>query len=199
MLDWSQRRVNTQRDLASDLRKQAVFLDRDGTIAVDVPYCRRIEDFCFWPEAMEALATLGKTDFLIVVITNQSGIGRGFFDHDTLSVLHSHMVEQVTNHGGRIDAIYYCPHHPDDGCACRKPHPGLLMNANQDMGIDLTRSYFIGDQESDVLAAHAAGCKAVILNRSGATSTESKAEKSAADLVEAVTWVVDEAIRPLSE
>jgi histidinol-phosphate phosphatase family protein len=144
---------------------------------------------------MDALATLARTDLLIVLITNQSGLGRGLFEEDALRVLHSYMVEQVTNHGGRIDAIYYCPHHPDDGCDCRKPRPGLLLRAHREIGIDLGQSYLIGDQESDVLAGHEAGCKAVILDREGLAGFTSSAEKCAGDLSEAVGWVLDEAFR----
>lgn len=98
-----------------------------------------------------------------MVITNQSGIARGYFTEETLAQIHKKMKEELTQHGAYVDAIYYCPHHPDDNCDCRKPKPGLFLKAARDFNIDLSRSFIVGDMEQDVEAGKASGCKTVLL------------------------------------
>jgi len=119
---------------------KAIFIDRDGTIAKDVRYCSRPEDFEFLPAVLEGLRLLAKTDYKLIVITNQSGIARGYFTEVTLGKIHEIMKRSITEKGGRIDAIYYCPHHPNDKCDCRKPQIGLFKTAARDWDINLTES-----------------------------------------------------------
>lgn len=141
---------------------KAVFLDRDGTIAKDVPYCSRPEDFELLPGATEGIRLLNVHGYKVVVVTNQSGIARGYFTEAMLSRIHDKMQKELAKHGARVDAIYYCPHHPDDNCKCRKPKPEMVLQAARDLDIDLSQSYVIGDSEIDAELARQAGCKAGI-------------------------------------
>jgi len=141
---------------------KAVFLDRDGTIARDVPYCSRPEDFELLPGVAEGIRLLNEHDFKVVIITNQSGIARGYFTEQMLAKIHKKMQKELAEHGAHVDAIYYCPHHPDDKCECRKPKPKMVLQAAIDLDIDLSQSYVIGDSEIDVELAKLAGCKAGI-------------------------------------
>ena len=174
--------------------RQAVFLDRDGTIAYDVNYCRRVEDLRLIPRAAEAVRLLNQAGLLVVVVTNQSGIARRYLTEETLAAIHRKMSGDLAREGAHVDGIYYCPHHPDDGCACRKPRPGMLKQATEDLNIDLQRSYLVGDHLSDVEAARAAGCQGVLVGRTPQTLPDAGpvAEKSAADLYEAVLWILEE-------
>ena len=141
---------------------KAVFLDRDGTIARDVPYCSRPEDFELLPGVAEGIKLLNEHGFKVVVVTNQSGIARGYFTEGMLAKIHDKMITQLADHGAHVDAIYYCPHQPDDNCECRKPKPKMVLQAAIDLDIELGESYVIGDSEMDVELARRAGCKAGI-------------------------------------
>jgi len=141
---------------------KAVFLDRDGTIARDVPYCSRPEDFELLPGAAEGIKLLNEHGFKVVVITNQSGIARGYFTEETLAKIHKKMQKELAKYGAHVDAIYYCPHHPDDNCECRKPKPKMVLQAALDLDINLSQSYVVGDSEMDLELARQAGCKAGI-------------------------------------
>lgn len=150
--------------------KRAVFLDRDGTINVEVQYLSRVEDFQFIPGVPFALKRLKEAGFLLVVVTNQSGIGRGYYDEAALDAIHEHMHADLASFGISIDACYFCPHHPEHAtgdyrreCACRKPFPGMLVQAAQDLDIDLSRSYMIGDKLADVEAGINAGCTSIMV------------------------------------
>lgn len=138
---------------------KAVFLDRDGTIARDVPYCSRPEDFELLPGVAEGIKELNKHGFKVVVITNQSGIARGYFTEEMLARIHDKMLKELAQQGAQVDAIYYCPHHPDDNCNCRKPKPEMVFKAALDLDIDLSQSYVIGDNEMDVELARRASCR----------------------------------------
>ena len=142
---------------------RAVFLDRDGTICRDVPYCSRPEDLELLPGVARGIAYLNQ-HFTVVVVTNQSGVARGYFTEEMLGRIHDRMLQELAREGGRVDAIHYCPHHPQDGCECRKPNPGLILAAAQKMDIDLPGSYLVGDQLQDVAAARRAGCRAVLID-----------------------------------
>jgi histidinol-phosphate phosphatase family protein len=145
------------------IKHKAIFLDRDGTIAKDVHYCSRPDDIELLPSVADGLKLLSKTEFKLIVITNQSGLARGFFTEQTLEKIHQKMKADIVALGGRIDGIYYCPHHPDDKCRCRKPEIGMIEKAVKDWDIDLNQSYFIGDKFLDIEAANKAGCKAVLV------------------------------------
>ncbi len=139
--------------------EKAIFLDRDGTINVDVGYLHETDKLEFVDQTFEALALLRAHGYRLIVISNQSGIGRGYFGAQDVERLHAHMNGILQEHGAAIDAFYYCPHLEQDGCACRKPQPGLIRRAAAEWGIDLRCSYMVGDNEKDVMTAVNAGCK----------------------------------------
>jgi histidinol-phosphate phosphatase family protein len=178
--------------------KPAVFVDRDGTVAVDVHYCRRPEDFRLLGGAGEAIALLNGAGLPVVVVTNQSGIARGFLSWPTLEAIHQKMRAELVKFGAVVDAVYACPHHPDDGCDCRKPRPGLLRRAAAELGLDLGRSYMIGDREMDVLVGRACGCATLIVDTgpeppSDAAIRAMAPDHHARDLPDAVRWIVQRA------
>ena len=140
---------------------KAVFLDRDNTIAPDVPYCGDPKDFNVFEYAPEQIARLNDAGYLVIVVTNQSGIGRGYLDDLTLSKIHEKMKAQVAEGGGRIDDIFYCPHMPEDGCGCRKPEAGMGVAAVRKHGINTSVSYMVGDSEKDMEFGSAIGCRTI--------------------------------------
>lgn len=140
---------------------RAIFLDRDGTINKDVGFCCRPEDFELIPGAAVAIKMLNSMRFKVIVLTNQSGIARGYFSVETLNVIHEKMKGELAKEGAYIDAIYYCPHHPQDGCCCHKPRPGLAIRAIKEHDIDPRTCYVIGDTGSDVAIARFLGCPAI--------------------------------------
>jgi len=142
---------------------KAVFLDRDGTINKEVDYLSRIEEFEFLPSAVKALVKLSKSSYKIIVITNQSGVARGYFTEVALGKIHGHMVEELKANGARVDGIYVCPHHPDENCDCRKPKTGLIRKAEKDFNLDVKNSYIVGDSTKDVQTGINAGCKTILV------------------------------------
>ncbi len=151
--------------------RPAVFLDRDGVINENrANYVRVVDHVRFIPGALAALARLAQWDCAIVVVTNQSSIGRGLVTLAVSDAINAHVREHVEQAGGRVDAFYVCPHEPNGGCACRKPEPGLLRDAAADLGLDPSRSYMIGDALTDVLAGQRAGAQPIlVLTGRGAT------------------------------
>lgn len=146
----------------------AVFLDRDGVINVDRPdYVKAWSEFEFLPGTLEALRALAAGPLPVFVVTNQACIGRGLVAAETIEDIHRRMRETAAAAGGRIDGVYCCPHAPGDGCACRKPRPGLLQAAAAEHGLDLAASWLVGDNRSDLEAAEAAGVGRRILVRTG--------------------------------
>lgn len=141
----------------------AVFLDRDGTLVRNVPYCHSVTDMVLLPGVAAGLRMLNANGLKTILVTNQSGIARGYLDEAGLSHIHDHMQEMLKHENAFLDAIYHCPHHPDDNCHCRKPNTGMIERAVIEHGIDTSRSYFIGDLYSDMQTANRAGCKAVIV------------------------------------
>ena len=149
------------------MARAAVFLDRDGTLNIDKGYVHRIEDWEWIPGAIDAITALKKAGFLVIVITNQAGIARGYYDEADMTNLHTRINEELKAHGSAIDGFYHCPHHPEFGavreCECRKPMPGLIYKASQDFDIDLARSWLIGDKASDIHAGLTAGIKSILV------------------------------------
>jgi histidinol-phosphate phosphatase family protein len=144
------------------LALKAVFLDRDGILNHDrEDYVKTPEEFEVLPGLGEPLRRIREKEFLIVIVTNQSAIGKGLITHELLGEIHDKMRAELQRQGGSVDAIYYCPHTPEEGCDCRKPMPGLILRAAREMGIDLKESWLIGDKASDIEAARRAGCKAI--------------------------------------
>jgi len=179
--------------------KRAVFVDRDGTINEESGYLFRKEDCCFIPGAVEAIAQLNKAGFLVVVITNQSGIARGYYSATDLDQLHLYMSGKIAAAGGRIDGWYFCPHHPDyltdeSQCDCRKPLPGMIQSAALDLGIDLASSWMVGDKIADVNAGTAAGCQTILV-KTGYGATEALSAPSGQirldDLSAAAAYIIE--------
>ena len=144
--------------------KRAVFLDRDGVICYDVHYMSSPDQFQLMPGVAEGIRKLNEAGFLIIVVTNQSGIRRGYLTEDDLEKIHERMIKELRERGARIDAIYHCPCLPEDGCECRKPRPGMLIQAARDHGIDLSKSLMIGDKDIDAQAGRAAGCTTLLIS-----------------------------------
>ena len=137
-----------------------VILDRDGTINEDSDeYVKTPEEWAPLPGALEAIARLNHAGWHVVIASNQSGLGRGLFDVSTLNAMHAKMHQMLAAVGGRVDAIFYCPHAPDEGCRCRKPEPGLFEQIGERFGIDLKGVPMVGDSARDVLAGVSAGCE----------------------------------------
>jgi len=139
---------------------RAIFIDRDGVICRNRnDHVKSWEEFVFLPNVLEALARLARLDMYIIVITNQAVINRHMVPIEVMNDIHARMVRVIEAAGGRVDRVMYCPHRPDEFCTCRKPQPGLLLLAAEELGVDLSRSYFIGDAEADMQAGRAAGCR----------------------------------------
>ena len=148
--------------------KKAIFFDRDGTLNEEVHFLHKIEDFVWTEGAIEAIKFCNDHNYLAIVITNQSGVARGYYPEENIMKLHQWMNDQLKGHGAHLDGIYYCPHHPEGiigkyalKCNCRKPLPGMLLRAEKDFDIDMAKSYLIGDGARDVECAEAAGVKGI--------------------------------------
>ena len=154
--------------MGSAILTPTVFLDRDGVINRDSPdYITSWAQFEFLPGSLEAIGRLSRAGFAVMVITNQSAVGRGMMDRATLAEIHHNLRKAVDAHGGRIAAIFTCPHHPDEGCDCRKPKPGLILQAQRQFQLDLRAATMIGDSARDIQCALRAGCGRTVLVRSG--------------------------------
>ncbi|MEX2205460.1 MAG: HAD family hydrolase [Myxococcota bacterium] len=140
-----------------------VLLDRDGTLLEEREYAFRPEDYAVLPGAHAAVARLRDAGFGVVVITNQSGIGRGLFGEADYLAFEARMLADFAAHGATLDGCYHCPHRPEDGCACRKPGTALGTRAAHELGIDLGASFMIGDKDSDVAFGRALGCRALLV------------------------------------
>ena len=149
----------------SEKPRRAVFLDRDGTLNKDTGYIHRKQDWQWLPGVVETLKRFHAVGYLLVVVSNQSGLARGMFGEDDLRALEAWINEDLAAQNAVIDAWYYCPHLPEvtGPCDCRKPEPGLILRAAADLNIDLARSWMIGDRVRDVQAGLAAGCSCVLL------------------------------------
>jgi histidinol-phosphate phosphatase family protein len=139
------------------------FLDRDGTLVEDRGYAWKLEDYAPLPGAHEAVARLRSAGFGVVVVSNQSGVGRGYFEASDVDRFEARLRADFAAHGAPLDACYHCPHTPDDGCACRKPAPGMIERACREHDVDLGHSWVIGDKAADIELATLAGCRAVLV------------------------------------
>jgi D-glycero-D-manno-heptose 1,7-bisphosphate phosphatase len=183
-----------------ELLKKVVFLDRDGTINRDSPdYIKSRSEFKFLPGAVAAIGKLTAAGFTCMVVTNQSALARGLVSAAELHAMHTHMRDEIAAGGGRITDIFYCPHLPQDACTCRKPAPGLLLQAQQKYNIELSDAVMVGDSAKDIECGHAAGCGRTVLVKSGIDAAvemqlrakQITADYVAADLLEAVEWIID--------
>jgi D-glycero-D-manno-heptose 1,7-bisphosphate phosphatase len=174
-----------------------VFLDRDGVLNENrADYVRTPEQVVFLPGVFDAMQRLAVSPFAVVVVTNQSAVGRGLLTLEMLADINQGIIRKVQQAGGRIDAVYACPHTPEDGCPCRKPLPGMVLQAARDLDIDLDRSYLVGDAVSDMQAALAAGSRPMLVRTGrGVKQALGLAVHGlhhvpvAADLLEAVDWI----------
>ena len=152
------------------MAQAGIFLDRDGTLIEEAHFLRVPEQVRLIPGAAPAVRALNQADFLVVVVTNQSGVARGLFDESAVHAVHRHLAELLTAEGASVQGFYYCPHHPAEGvgayqvdCGCRKPKPGMLLRAAADFDLDLSRSWMIGDKVDDLEAGAAAGCRTMLV------------------------------------
>jgi D-glycero-D-manno-heptose 1,7-bisphosphate phosphatase len=183
--------------------RPAVFLDRDGTVLEEAGYLDRLERLVFFPFAIDAIRLLNRGGFAVVVITNQSGIGRGMYAEEFVIRAHQVVEARVMEGGGHIDGFYYCPHHPTAeiekyrrDCECRKPGPGMMKQAASDLDLDLSGSFTIGDKWTDVQAGAAAGAKGILVRtgygRSSELTPRPAVEPAAVldDLISATAWIL---------
>jgi D-glycero-D-manno-heptose 1,7-bisphosphate phosphatase len=151
----------------------AIFLDRDGVIIENrSDYVRSWEDVAFIPGALSALAKASMSTYKIIIVTNQSAIGRGIISYQTAEEINQRLIQMISNAGGRVDGVFMCPHAPEEKCSCRKPQPGLILQAAEALDLDLSRSTLIGDALSDIQAGQAAGVCQRILVRTGRGSRQ---------------------------
>jgi D-glycero-D-manno-heptose 1,7-bisphosphate phosphatase len=185
--------------------KPAVFLDRDGVIVEEAAYLDRLERLVFFPFSIDAVRLLNHAGLATVVITNQSGIGRGLYDEAFVLRTHEVMTQKLAAGGARIDRYYYCPHHRDAvieryrvECDCRKPAAGMLRQAASELQLDLTRSFVVGDKWTDVRAADAAGAKGILVRTGYGRSSELtppddiRPTRVVDNLIAAVSWILRE-------
>jgi heptosyltransferase-2 len=180
-----------------------VFLDRDGTLNYDTGFVKAPEELVLLPGVPAALARLRQAGARLVVLTNQSGVGRGFFSLRDLEAVHARLRDLLAQHHVVLDALYYCPHHPDDQCLCRKPRRGMVDQAVNDHHVNLSRAYLVGDQARDIELAHQVGIRSVLV-ATGPAGPEALKElqsqgitpdRTASSLAEAAEWILEDAIR----
>jgi len=169
-----------------------VVLDRDGTINRDSDaYIRSPEEWLALPGSLEAIARLNRAGYTVAVASNQSGVARRLFDEDTLARIHAKMRRTVQAAGGRIDRIAYCPHHPEAGCECRKPAPGLLHRLAGHYGVPLAGVPVIGDSRQDLEAARAAGARPILVRTGNGTRTEAAGEAGGVEVYDDLAAAAD--------
>ncbi len=172
----------------------AIFLDRDGTIINERGYLSDPKKMFFYPFVFSALRALQKAGYQLVVLTNQSGVARGYVTLAKLQEINRKFTQVFAKRGVRIDGIYYCPHWPDQGCACRKPKPGLARRAARDLGIDIKRSYVVGDQWTDIKLSQNLGVPGILVLTGQGRNLRRKAgplaKKITSNLATAARWVL---------
>jgi D-glycero-D-manno-heptose 1,7-bisphosphate phosphatase len=185
--------------MGAAVSEYTVFLDRDGVINRDSPdYVTSWDQFVCLPGSLAAIGRLTRAGMTVMLITNQSAVGRGMMDIATLEGMHRNLQQAVARRGGRIAAVFYCPHHPDEGCDCRKPKPGLILRAQRHFQLDLAASTMIGDSARDIECGIRAGCGRTILVQTGLhdarprlASRGLQPDRVAADLAAAVDWLIE--------
>ncbi len=184
---------------------KAVFLDRDGTINKEVSFLKKMQELRLLPGTAKAISLLNKAGFKVIVITNQSGVARGYINEAFLTKLHKEIEKRLARKGARIDGWYYCPHHPEFGspdfrksCTCRKPDTGLIYKAKEEMGLCLPDSFMVGDSLRDIQAGWNAGLRTVLVLTGYGKKTLEQIQKMrrkkldyiAQNLLEAAEWIV---------
>lgn len=172
----------------------AVFLDRDGTLIEEVNFLSRLEDLRLFPFSAKAIKLLNDSGFLVILITNQSGIARGFFDEKTLHEIHAKLKNELAESNAKLDAVYFCPHNSADNCACRKPKTGMIEQAVKDFSLSLENSWMVGDKAIDVETGFNAQMKtALVLTGYGQTEVEKLKKKPdliSENLLQAVKTII---------
>lgn len=170
--------------------KPAIFLDRDGTLNIDNGYTHRVEDLCFLPNVIEGLKQLQAMGFVFVIVTNQSGVGRGYYTVSQMQQFNAALCDELAKEGVMIDAVYHCTMHPkatlvehQGHSPRRKPEPGMLLEAAADCGLDLEHSVMIGDKYDDVSAGHRAGCRSILIATDGKLPSASDAPDATPDAI----------------
>lgn len=183
-------------------RRPGVFLDRDGTINEEREYVHTVDRFVILPGVPEAIRRLNERGIPVLVVTNQSGIGRGLYREEEMHQLHRHLDRILAEAGARVDAYLFCPHHPTDAlppfrreCDCRKPAPGMLRDGARRLGLDLSRSFMVGDKQADVDAARRAGCRPILVRTGYGRQEEESIDPAVpvvSDLPEAVELIISD-------
>ncbi len=177
--------------------RRAVFLDRDGTIMEDSNYVGDVKRVLVIPGAPAALKQLQDAGYKLFIVTNQSGVGRGYFTREAVESIHAHLDEYFGESGVRFNHYYVCPHHPEDNCECRKPKPKFLLDAAAEHGLDLSQCFMVGDRASDIQAGINAGVQTILVLTGVGHETLAKGEVKpshvAADIGEAAAWIVKQA------
>ncbi|MFI5332137.1 MAG: D-glycero-alpha-D-manno-heptose-1,7-bisphosphate 7-phosphatase [Desulfobaccales bacterium] len=176
----------------------AVFLDRDGTINEEVEYPDRLDQILLFPQAAPAIRRLNEAGLKVVVVSNQSGVGRGYFPLAFVHEVHRYLNQHLAAAGARLDGLYVCPHGPDEGCPCRKPKPELILRAARDLDLDLAHSYLVGDRYRDLETAANAGVIGIlVLTGYGRRELEINRHRAevqpvyvAQDLADAAAWIL---------
>ena len=181
--------------------RRAIFMDRDGTVCEEVGYVNHVDRIRLLPRSAAAIKAANDAGYQTVVVTNQAGVARGYFAESLVDDVHDRVRELLAEQGARLDGIYFCPHHPDDGCRCRKPNIGMVERAVSELQLDLRRSYLIGDHARDIQLAHRVGAKAILITTSlvdAQALDRLKSEQAMPDAVaksmsEAVDWILNDA------
>lgn len=176
------------------MSRPGLFLDRDGVINQECHYLHDPTDLVMIPGVAEAIAAINRRAVPVVVVTNQAGIGRGYYDVPAYQSVNRAISEILAASGAHVDAWYFCPHRPDAGCSCRKPLPGMLLSAAQDCSIDLSRSVLVGDKTSDLQAARAAGTRTVLVRTGYGREVESELIAQRSTLADHVCDSLGEAV-----
>jgi D-glycero-D-manno-heptose 1,7-bisphosphate phosphatase len=186
-------------------RRRAIFMDRDGTVCEEVGYVNHVDRTRLLPRSAQAVRLANEAGFQTVIVTNQAGVARGYFGEELVHEVHDVLRRELAEAGARLDGIYYCPHHPEVGeaayrreCDCRKPKPGMLLRAREEMGIDLAASYMVGDTVKDLGAGRAAGATTIlVLTGYGRGELAHQAQRWTVhpdhvceDLLDAVHWIL---------
>lgn len=170
---------------------KAVFLDRDGTINKNKPeYLHKIKNFEFTPQALPGLKKLSKSNYKIIITTNQSGIGRGYYKQEDMEKLHKWLKERLKKEGIAIDKIYHCPHHPNNDCSCRKPNSGMFLKARKEFKLNLNKSWIIGDSKKDVIAGRKTNIKTIKLGGKMPKKMKLEPNYYAENILEAVNLIL---------
>ncbi len=183
-------------------KNAAVFLDRDGTINEEVGYLGDLEKLSIYPNSFEAIRLINESGMKAVVITNQSGVARGYFSEDFVMTVHSRINETLQKKGAHIDRFYYCPHHPTEGkgnylksCDCRKPETGMVIKASEELDIDLSRSYMVGDTAKDIELANKISVTGILVKTGYGKkeiSSDIKPDYIAENILDAVKWIMED-------